>query len=163
MDTEPVTELPPNMVARRKADTSALQGVIRNSLHNQALQATSPTNKWSPRAGRNAHYVQFEEYLRRVARIMGIKYDGIGNTPAPVATSRPGVATRNSQQDQASDDEALAQWQIESTRLYDFAVAAVCFDGLYQETDLNMMHSYSARTSQATPRLANINYVWVIV
>ena len=27
-------------------------------------------NKWSPRAGRNAHYMQFEEYLRRVARIM---------------------------------------------------------------------------------------------
>ena len=71
-----------------------------------------------------------------------IKYDGIGSTPAPVATPRPGVATRNTPQDQTSHDEALAQWQIESTRLYDFAVAAVCFDGLYQETDLNMMHSY---------------------
>ena len=82
MDAEAVAELPPNMVARRKADTSALQQVIRNSIHNQALQAISPTSKWSPRAGRNAHYVQFEEYLRRVARVMGIKYDGIGHTPA---------------------------------------------------------------------------------
>ena len=52
-------------------------------------------NKWSPRAGRNAHYMQFEEYLRRVARIMGIKYDDIGQTPAPTSTFRTGVATRN--------------------------------------------------------------------
>ena len=134
-DTGAAAGSPSHMVASRVADASAILGVIRNTQHVNALHATTPTFSWSPRDGRNAQYAQFEEHLRSVARQMGIPYEQIGNTAAPVIkTATTGIATRNTAalQQAAADDEeqALAQWQIEATRLFEHAVRAVTFEGL---------------------------------